>query len=118
MNLDSTDEGEVAVREGNKGGKRGNVLHMRKGGKVAEAKGEDSPVVEDSGSSESLDSDQLNQANQDSDDEPSSSDNGAGLVLVSESASEETAPSPRKPSKRALEMALNEVSQVLRAPAG
>jgi len=118
--LDSAEEVKVSVRKRNTE-KKGNPIHTQKGTKVIRAKGDNnSDIEEGSDSSESSDSNIFNRVDEKSElDEPSSSEDEPEPQLVSESASasEKKAPSVRKPSKRAIETALNKVSQTLNVPA-
>jgi len=117
---DSAEEVKVSVRKRNTE-KKGNPIHTQKGTKVIQAKGDNnSDIEEESDSSESSDSNIFNCVDEKSElDEPSSSEDNPEPQLVSESvsASEKKAPSVRKPSKWAIETALNEVSQTLNVPA-
>lgn len=87
---------------------------MQKGTRVIQAKGTDGSDIEgESDSTESSpDSDPFNRADERSGDEPSSGEDGSDLRSASEVelVSGKKIPSIRKPSKRAIETALNEVS--------
>jgi len=114
-NLASTEENEAPVRKGGTKTKGGTTPHEKRGAKVTGARGEVSPDVEaGSDSSESLESDSFNQVNENSElDEPSSSEVELRSASDLEPVPEKKVPSARKPSKKAIETALSEVSQVL-----
>lgn len=102
-NLVSVEEDKTPVGKGGvktKGGTR--------------AKGEANLDVEaGNDSSENLESDSFTQNENSGSDEPSSSEAESLSASDPEPVLEKKAPSARKPSKRAIETALNEVSQVL-----
>ena len=110
--LDSAEEDEAPIRKGNPEKKGGNVPPTQKGSKAKRDNGSD--VEDESDSAESSDSDQFNRIDEASGGETSSDEDGSdsrsALELELESVSERKAPSFRKPSKRAVETALNEVS--------
>jgi hypothetical protein len=111
--LDGTEENETGVSKGNTR-KKGNAPPAQKDKKAIRAEGEDSSDIEaGSDSSESSDSDKSHQVDETSGDvEPSSSDEEVESQSAAElvSALEKKVPSARKPSKKAIETALNEVS--------
>ena len=110
-NLADTDENKAPVRKGDTKTKGGIAPHKQKGAKVTGAKGEDDSDIEaGSNSSESSKSDPSNQT--------SGSDDSSFSEVALQSASdlepvpEKKVPSARKPSKKTIETALNEVSRV------
>ena len=110
--LDSAEEDKAPIRKGNPEKKGGNVPHTQKGSKAKQDNGSD--VEDESDSTESSDSDQFNSIYEASRGETSSDEDGSDsqsvLELELESVSERKAPPFHKPSKRAIETALNEVS--------
>ena len=110
--LGSADEGKTNV-----GKKGGSTSHEKKVTKVTRGEEENDLNVEDgSNSSECSDSDTFNRADENSGDEPSSDGveelgSESQSMLELELVSGKKAPSARKPSKKAIETALSEVSQ-------
>ena len=118
-NLASAEENKAPIRKGGTKTK-GGTTYKQKGAKVTGAKGEDNSDVETgSDSSESLESDSFNQVDENSElDEPSSSEVELQSASDPELVLEKKAPSARKPSKRAIETALSEVSRALKTSWG
>lgn len=109
--LDSADEDDGKMNTGKKGG---NTSRAKKGAKSIEAEEEDdSGAEEGSNLSESPDLYPFNRTDENSGDESSSSEEESGPQSVSEMelVVEKKVPHIRKPSKKAIETALNEVSQ-------
>lgn len=114
--MDSAEEEEISVRKQSAvRKKRGNAPSIQKATKVTGVNDETSDVEKGSDTSEGLGSDASNPGtDKNSRDEPSSSVDELESQPGSEVASipEKKNPSVRKPSKRVIETALNEVSFV------
>ena len=115
MDLANAEENEAPVRKDGTKTKGGTTPHKKKGAKVTGAREEVDPDVEaGSDSSGGSESDSLDRVDEDSGlDEPSSSEVELRSALDLEPVLEKKVPSARKPSKKAIETALSEVSLVL-----